>query len=237
MKKINISIDDVSPHPSSSTLVLKQCFEILKYFNDVKFTLFIPMAYWRTIGETATSAPLAISQFSDFCDELKALPKENFELAYHGFYHGIPGKSNNDEFQSIDYDNALYVIEMMKMEAYKAGIFDDFKRILRPPAWRMCPAAFEAAVDCGFSLFALSPDDYALATYGEIYKKLNHVMYNVCPPQKPLVLFDKTEIVYHACQWDKNFLSEQLTKELIEFLKDKKGQYEFCFMGDLNGKI
>ena len=94
---INISIDDVSPHPKSSIKVLEQCEKLIKKYNDIKFTLFIPIAYWRTIGETLTKKPLSIDQHADFCEALKNLSKNNYELAYHGYHHGIPMKSNNDE--------------------------------------------------------------------------------------------------------------------------------------------
>ena len=45
MYKVNISIDDVSPHPLSSVKVLERCYEIIKVFPDVKFSLFVPIAY------------------------------------------------------------------------------------------------------------------------------------------------------------------------------------------------
>ena len=40
--KINISIDDVSPHEYSGIDVISQCNKILSVFPDAKFTLFIP---------------------------------------------------------------------------------------------------------------------------------------------------------------------------------------------------
>ena len=108
---INISIDDVSPHTKSSTKVLDQCYKLIDKFNDIKFTLFIPIAYWRTIPnkgiETTTSIPLPIDRYPDFCKELNELKDNNFELCYHGFYHGIPFTSNNDEFQHLTYREAI----------------------------------------------------------------------------------------------------------------------------------
>ena len=51
--------------------------------------------------------------------------------------------------------------------------------------------------DEGFEVFALSPDEYALETYEDEYKKKDDVIfYNVCPPFKEYNLFPKTEIVY-----------------------------------------
>ena len=37
MFNVNISIDDVSPHPLSSTKVLERCYEMIEEFEDIKF--------------------------------------------------------------------------------------------------------------------------------------------------------------------------------------------------------
>ena len=84
MYLVNVSIDDVSPHPRSSTKVLERCRELINVYPDIKFTLFIPAAYWRTKSQT-TEKPLHLNQFPDFCKEIKDLDKNNFEIGYHGF--------------------------------------------------------------------------------------------------------------------------------------------------------
>ena len=233
--KVNISIDDVSPHPRSSVKVLDRCFSIINTFPEAKFSLFVPIAYWRTIKPgIATKAPLRIDAFPDFCKTLKDLPADNFEIGYHGLFHGIPGKSDNDEFQYLSYDQALEKIGLMEEIVASADLKGTFKKIFRPPAWRMSPHAIKALRECNFKLLALSPKDYALETYqGEQRKKADVVYYNCNPPFDPLKEFDKNEIVYHACEWDKNYLSEDLTKELIEFLKTGKEELKFSFLEDL----
>lgn len=234
MIPLNISIDDVSPHPMSSIRVLKQCERIIREFPEAKFTLFIPIAYWRTIGHTATSEPLWLHEHPDFCDVLRGLSKNNYELAYHGLHHGIPGKSNNDELQHLSYDAALGVIDSMLEGATKAGLFDAFKPIVRPPAWRMSPAAMSAFRDRGFRLFALSPDEYAMKTYENMHTSLNHVMYHCAPPQKSLHMRDDIlEIMYHACEWDSNYFSDERTTELIAFLHENVGKYKLSFIEEL----
>jgi hypothetical protein len=47
--KINISIDDVSPHPLSSLAIVDKCQRIIDKIPDAKFTFFVPISYWRTI--------------------------------------------------------------------------------------------------------------------------------------------------------------------------------------------
>ena len=68
---INISIDDISPHPRSSLKILKQCYELIKIFPDIKFSLFLPMAYWRTKKKgTESEMPYTISDDYNFCQEI-----------------------------------------------------------------------------------------------------------------------------------------------------------------------
>ncbi len=224
MKKlVNISIDDITPHPKSSTKVLERCYELIKEFPDIKFTLFIPTAYWRTTRrEIATEAPLYLNLFPDFCKEIANLPSRNFEIGYHGLFHGIPGKSDNDEFQYLNYLEAIEKIELMEEVATKAHLDKVFKKIFRPPAWRISPFAIKALRDKGYKILALSPKEYALATYQKEQEKANDVVYYNCnPPFDPLVFYDRTEIVYHACEWDKNYFSKALAKDLATFLKSE----------------
>ena len=43
-------------------------------------------------------------------------------------------------------------------------------------------------------------------------------------------LYEKTEIVYHACEWDKNYLDEKHADQLIAFFSTHEEQVDFCFM-------
>lgn len=231
--KLNISIDDVSPHPRSSIKVLDRCFELIKSFPDIKFSLFVPIAYWRTVRpEIATQYPLLVNQFPDFCKFLKDLPKENFEICYHGFYHGIPGKNDNDEFQLLSKEEAIQKFQMMFSVVNESNLTDVFKPIFRPPAWRMSPGSIEAAKEVGIEILALSPKEYALQTYKNSYLNSKVVFYTCNPPFDDLQYFEKNEIVYHACEWDKNYLSIDLTQKLSEWL-NTQNELNFCFLEDL----
>lgn len=235
MNRINISIDDISPHPKSSTKVLDRCFEVIEILPDVKFSLFVPISYWRTVKKTiATTNPLQINLYPEFCETIRNLPDKNFEICYHGFYHGIPGVSDNDEFQKLNYKDAIKRFNAMFEVAMLANLDKKFKNIFRPPAWRMSPEAIKAARDVGFRVLALSPDDYAKKTYSNEEDVKNDVVYYDCaPPFKDLKIYEKTEIVYHACEWDKNFLCEQKTLSLIEFLKKNRQNIEFKFLEEM----
>ena len=147
--KLNISIDDISPHPLSSVKVLDRCYELIEEFPDIKFSLFIPLAYWRTGRPgTTTKRPMFVSEHLDFCMTMRELPSKNFELGYHGYFHGKPReRSDNNELDGINYEDAKFILNQMIEEADKAGIKDLFKPMLRPPNWKMCPEAFDAATD------------------------------------------------------------------------------------------
>lgn len=231
--KVNVSIDDVSPHPKSSVRVLDRCFELIKIFPKIKFSLFVPVAYWRTVRpEIATRDPLIVSHHPEFIESLLGLPDGNFELCYHGLFHGIPGSSDNDEFQNLNYNQARDKFEKMFEIVKTAGMFDKFKPVFRPPAWRMSPEAISAAEDAGIQILALSPKQYAKDTYkgrDESFKKV--IYYNSNPPLDPLFVTENLEVVYHACEWDRNYLSESMRSDLIEFLSDKN--VEFCFMSEM----
>jgi len=232
MYKVNISIDDVSPHPLSSAKVVDRCYEVLDVFPEAKFTLFIPLSYWRTQGETATAQPLKISLYREFCDLLRKLPKNNFELGYHGLFHGIPFESNNDEFCNLSYDDAMKKFQIMFNIVKESELI--FSSVFRPPAWRMSGEAIKAAKDFGIEYLSLSPEKYAQDTYAGAHAKHDNVFYfNVNPPHKPLKIFERTEIVYHACEWDKNYLNKEKTEELVEFLQKHENEVDFCFIDEV----
>ncbi len=236
MKKLlNISIDDVSPHPLSSLKVLDNCYELIKKYPDIKFSLFVPISYWRTMKPNiSTRSGLQIDLFPDFCKDLKNIPDANFEICYHGFYHGIPGKSDNDEFRDLKYDQAVKIFDAMFEVVNRAGLTGKFKKIFRPPAWRMSSDAIKAAIDKNIDILALIDLDYAKETYGGMDEKFKNIVYaNVYPPNKELELFNKTEIVYHACEWDGNYFSKKRAKELELFIDKNISNIQFSFLQGL----
>jgi len=232
MVLVNVSIDDVSPHPKSSTKIFEKCRRLLEYYPDIVFTLFIPISYWRTIGDTATQYPLQINKYPEFCQELRDLPKKNFEVCYHGFHHGIPHVSNNDEFKNLNCAQAKHTFDMMFKVVELAGLEDVFKPIFRPPAWRMSQASFDACKQAEIEVLALSADNYVIFSYERADNSFEKVVYYTsAPPWRPLILDDRTEIVYHACEWDKNFLSDHAVDDLLQLFAHQ--DIEFVSIADL----
>lgn len=235
MKYLNISIDDVSPHPKASTKVLSRCFELIDIFPDIKFTLFVPSAYWRTMSNT-TKSPLYLYEHTAFCEEIKSLDSKNFEIGFHSHLHGIPNVSNNDEVAYISYKEAIDIFKSMLKTTERAGLNNTFKPIFRPPGWRMSKQAIKAAKDIGIEIFALGSFDYAINSYQGEDKRVNTVYETCSPPISPLKLTKHTEIVYHSCEWLNNYLDNNQTNELCDFIKKHKNEIKFCFMEEmLNG--
>jgi hypothetical protein len=212
--------------------VLERCEELIDKFPDIKISLFVPTAYWRTVKSgTTTQKPLKLSDFDDFCEELKDLDPDNYEVGFHGYYHGIPGESDNDEFQKISYQEANDKVDLMFAEVAASGLENVFKKMFRPPAWRMNPDAFRCLSDRGFDIFALTDLEYAVETYADAHMQYKHTMSCQFPPFRPLKKEKKCGIVYHACEWDKNFLSSEKTEELISFISALE-EREFAFLED-----
>lgn len=228
---VNISIDDLCPHPRCKIDILDRCFELIEVFPNIKFSLFVPAAYWRTTKPgTISEKPFQINHYPEFCSIIKSLPAKNFEIGYHGLFHGIPGKSDVDEFKFLNYDQSVDKFKKMFSIVKDANLFDRFKMIFRPPAWQITPEAMRAGKDLGIEIYALSKKERHTLTYAGEDKKYSCVYYNVNPPYDELKLFEKTEIVYHATEWDKNYLSVDNKESLEKFLLANKENIDFCFL-------
>jgi predicted deacetylase len=232
---LNISIDDVSPHPKSSTKVLERCFSLIQKFANIKFTLFVPLAYWRRRPSIATGSPLYISDYPEFCKEIKDLPKSNFEIGYHSYYHGESKQNDNDEFKSLSYEEALERFNLMFKEASKAGLRKVFSPLFRPPAWKISDGSVKAALDSGIKTLALfSKDPYLQKQFCIHYPNIdNGLKINYAssfPPIKEIFPEENNNIVYHACEWDKNYFSVELENQLSTFIETNISDIKFKFI-------
>ena len=237
---VNISIDDISPHIMSNDKCLDICYDIIDIYPDVKFTLYVPMGYWRKFNDkgfkTKTENPLYLNEYPDLCKTLKSLPKENFELCYHGVYHN-DGICNNNEFGRLNYNDAKNRFSEMFEIAKKSNLYDVIKKTFRPPNFRMSPESIKAAYDSGIQQLSLHPDEKVKKTYNGAYKIFEGSIswFNVIYPWKEYNLYPKTSIVFHACSWSKNYLNKQNKKIFINFLYNHKN-IEFCFAKEIMEK-
>lgn len=236
--KINVSIDDISIHPQSRIEpIIERCEYLLNWFPDMKFTFFMPIAYWRRFGPTATKKPLWIQQEEKFLDKLMSLPPEYFEIGIHGIFHSSENSNNNemlgltDEIGAMSYINTIY--------DYFRTYEIDFSNVVRPCGWAIAPEAAKAFNKFFDGDFTLSlHKDYCPNELLDVIKEnsIDVVWCDSCPPFLPLVKKPDLEIVYHACEWDKNYLSQKKAAELRDFLFEELDKYEsleFAFIRDI----
>jgi predicted deacetylase len=223
--KINISIDDISPHPQSSIKALDNCFRLLNKFPNAKFTLFIPTAY------TLREPTYLITSYPDFCTVLKDLPQTSFELGWHGHFHGVPGINRSGEFQNLNLVNAIDTFRRMFDTAEYCKIKDLFKPIFRPPAFVLSNQSAAACAEVGITSLSLR----RIADYQDINKSFpGHINYcTSCPPYIPMKVEQNIELVYHACEWSHNFIGHETRyTELVHYI-EALNDYQFIFFEEL----
>lgn len=227
----NISIDDISPHPRSSTKCLEFCFKLISKFPSIKFTLFVPTAYTR-INEPTYD----LRAYPNFVKEIQALPPENFEIGQHGHLHGIPNKFNRGEFTFLDHADALDRLQTSQQIFSTCGI--KVQPIFRPPGFSLKPGGFAACKACGIQILSLYPQSPYKDVYEGCDEQFDRVVYVnvhprrpiknwVPPPEEHLVEKNTLSIMYHACDWDTNYFSQERAEELSAFLENRST--EFCF--------
>jgi hypothetical protein len=241
--RVNISIDDISPHPKSGAKTLDVCKRIVEAIPDVKITLFVPTAYHRTYKECAGPLRLSDRLHHRFNLRLIRLPRRNYEIGFHGHYHGLPKERNdNDEFRDLTPAEGTDRIQSSIHEYREAGLLERVCRSFRPPAWRArgdtlaaITRVFEDEKELqGKPSLLLAEETYSLALYRMGDLDLRTCTWRSCdPPARPLKQgpYGYTSIVYHACEWDKNFLDNGKAVALIDWLKAH--DFEYVFSGDL----
>jgi len=239
--KINISIDDISPHPATNTNCLQYCHKLIEDFPDIKFTLFIPTSYTRFADGDTDVTQYNLLKHPNFVKEIRALNEINFEIGLHGSEHGRENPiSNNDEFANSSYEEAYDIVGDALDTMYYSGLLNDnkFSHILRPSAYRMSAEAIRAARDMRIKALGLHSYYAYLVYYGDEYKKKNDIVWaDAHPPTAPLLYKqDKLEIVYHALKKDINYFSEERMTELKNFLITQEN-ITFCWFEEmLDGK-
>ena len=97
----------------------------------------------------------------------------------------------------------------------------------------MGPRAWDALSEQGIELFAVSDIDYALESYQGKDKEYRSNYSTVFPPFRELEIKESCGIVYHACEWDRNYLSEDHMVNLSDFLESHENNIDFVFMENL----
>lgn len=241
-KNIIVSIDDICPHDYSGLKAINTCLSLIKKYPNMKFIFFIPLAYKRISGRVEilsekdksivniiNKEPLFLSKYKDYCDILKSLPENNFQFGYHGYFHSKPvncwPRSNNNEFEELNYSETMEKINLMNKEIDESGLNGRFSKIFRPPGWKISNEAIKAFLDSGYSLHLNKETKY---DFSNIENKNNIYYFDFSPPETPLENKDgDTHVVYHACEWLKNYITTEQIENLLEFNKDYKLEFMF----------
>lgn len=114
----------------------------------------------------------------------------------------------------------------MEFEAMKSNLYERFSKIFRPPGWKISNQAINAFIDKGFTLHLHKDIPYDLTDV----QNTNKIYYcDYMPPEIPLNNSDKKffHIVFHACEWLKNFLSVESCELVMNFFKNKNLAFRF----------
>lgn len=241
---ITISIDDICPHQYSGKKTIENCKKLLEMNPNLKFIFFIPIAYKRISGRVnilsepnnpevniINKTPLYLSNHKEFCKLVFNLPPENFQFGYHGYFHSKidrPGRSNNGEFKQLSYQETISKIKLMEAEVSKTILKDRFVKIFRPPGWAISNQGIKAFLDQGYTLHLSKSVPYDFQNIEKsLLKKIYY--YDYSPPGSNLENPKKEDIhiVYHACEWLRNYMSIEQIDVLLDFYKEYKLSFHF----------
>lgn len=220
---VNISIDDVCPHPIMRFYAVSRITDLLDKYPNLKCSLFVPTRLKRYKYK---EKEYPLENYPDFVDQLKSLPSKNFEICYHGHMHGnSKPKSNNDEFRYIDKQKTIELLNESKKVFDSLGL--TVNPVFRPPGFWMNAEAFAGCKEFGIKVLALHNKKQYIACYAGEHLKYERVIYIGRQPDNNR----HVELLFHAGKDQKDFLNKQMFKELCKKLD--KWSPSFSFLGDL----
>ena len=118
-------------------------------------------------------------------------------------------------------------IKLMEEEVNKCQLQHRFSKIFRPPGWNICHEAIKAFIDSGYTLHLNKNFSYNL-NFSKKYIK-NKIYYcDFSPPEIPFNNnYNHIHVVYHACEWLKNFIFFDNVKELLDLFVTKNTVFKF----------
>jgi predicted deacetylase len=139
----NLNLDDVTP----IFRYFDYFYELVERVPEIKVTMFVPINKMDYPGNND------LLKNPDWCKELEKLPKKNFEISPHGYYHTTRGRV--PEFYYLDYDKANRTMKMCENAFKDMGI--TFVKGFRPPMWRLSRATVDVLKDRGYLYLADTP--------------------------------------------------------------------------------
>ena len=106
----------------------------------------------------------------------------------------------------------------------KCNLKNIFHKIFRPPGWKINLDSMKAFIDNGYKLALFQKNKYDIPN-----KYLNKISFiNFTPPDIKLEKTDNDiHVVYHACEWLKNYVTNEKIDNLIKFYSKYKMNYSF----------
>ena len=207
--RLNVSIDDISPHPKIGMDALNRLREIVESHN-IKVSLFVPTCVKR-FGDNEKKYYL-LEDYPKFVDELKSLP-QNFEICHHGHKHGKKDpKSNNDEFRYLSQQETVDILNRSREVFNNVGL--TVRPVLRPPGFWISKDAFKGCVEFGIKVLALNDSKRYMRSYGKAARRYKHVVFPGIQPKKK----DAEEIFYHAGDDQPDYFSKKFARRVVRRL-------------------
>ena len=215
----------MSPHPRAGLNFesIGWCDKLIEKYPDIKINLFVPAAYCR-LGEQ----PCYLSKNPEWVKKVNNL-SDNYRINMHGMFHrrvdGKNSKSNNDEFQFLNAQNAKNMIDKMTKEFKKAGL--KFNRTFRAPGWKLSSGAIVSLIRSKF-VIAGSKEYYDKYIKQFPVLKDKYISYNW-----DLISKAPNEDIFvaaHTSIWTNNYFNEEMFNVVKNELE--RDEFKFVFIED-----
>lgn len=145
--KYNLNFDDLLPCDTDLTILER----LVQLFPKIKITIF--MSINSRLGRNAN-----ILNYPEWCQKVAQLPKKNFEIAVHGYYHHLNDWKKTPEFKYLPKKEAMTLLLKCEQAFKKAGI--RFIRGFRPPRWEMSRGTEKALEELNYLFLSDTPRFY-----------------------------------------------------------------------------
>ena len=230
MRKFNLSLDDMSPHPNAGLGFesIKWCDKLIIKYPDIKIDLFVPARYAR-LGQKSYN----LVDHPDWVAQLNSLPT-NYRINLHGFYHRRSKKdfawhdapkSNNNEWERLTFRQAECIMSKTERDFRRAGVV--YERVFRPPGWHIGRAAVQFLTDQGF---VIAGND----RYYKMHASVKNIKWVSCSWDliEPAPNAGKDIYAFgHTSDWTNNYMNEERFNKINKLLESEGFKFVFISAG------
>lgn len=229
--KYNLNFDDLVPHYSDITLLER----LVEIFPKIKITIF--MSANSRVGRDCN-----ILNNPEFCQRIAQLPKNNFEIGFHGYYHHLNDWARTPEFKYLSKKEATDILRKCERVFKKAGI--EFIRGFRPPRFELSKGTQEALEDLNYLFLSDLPKYYEehkdikiprVFANSDIVENEEYIFYK----QYRHLLLDTRKYYIHRghlvgnCD---NYLTQESFNNIIKTINNFK-KVKFMFLSEIADEI